>query len=95
MYGVESFLLFQIHAALCLIEKLTQRMRIQNNKPAKIDAVVELVLLLPLVAAAALTQIDGSTHEQKSWHDDRKDFLDPGRHVMRRRGPLKEKQENQ
>jgi hypothetical protein len=59
----------------------------KTNKPAKIDAVVELVLLiLPLVAAAALTQIDGSTHEQKSWHDDRKDFLDPGRHVMRCRG---------
>jgi hypothetical protein len=37
----------------------------KTNKPAKIDAVVELVLLiLPLVAAAALTQIDGSTHEQ-------------------------------
>ena len=46
--------------------------------PAEIDAVVELVLLLSLVTATTLTQINGPTHEQKSWHDDRKDFLDPG-----------------
>lgn len=78
------------------LEPIGEKQQKQLNRvPAEVDAVVELILLLSLVATTSLAKVNGSTHEQQSRHDDRKDFLDPGRHVMRSRRPGNPAQERE